>query len=146
MKLINKIYINGEFVTPKGTQVLDLINPTNNQKEAELVLGNEEDVQLAVAAAKNALKTFSKTSKEERIQYLQNLRDAVEARLPELIDIMVQEYGGTYQFSSMINQYSLDDFNAMSEVLESFQFEQTIGKSKLRLQPVGSLVLLFLGI
>ncbi len=137
MKLINKIYINGEFVTPKGTQVLDLINPTNNQKEAELVLGNEEDVQLAVAAAKNALKTFSKTSKEERIQYLQNLRDAVEARLPELIDIMVQEYGGTYQFSSMINQYSLDDFNAMSEVLESFQFERTIGKSKLRLQPVG---------
>jgi aldehyde dehydrogenase (NAD+) len=60
------------------------------------VLGNEEDVQLAVEAAEEALKTFSQTSKKERIQYLRQLHDAVEARIPELIDVMVREYGGTY--------------------------------------------------
>lgn len=137
MKTIDKIYINGEFVTPKGTQVFDLINPTTNLKDAEVVLGNEEDVQLAVNAAQKALKTFSKTSKAERIQYLTQLRDAVAARMPELIDIMVNEYGGTRQFATMINQFSLDDFNAMADVLRDFEFEQTTGKSKLNYQSVG---------
>jgi aldehyde dehydrogenase (NAD+) len=73
MRTIKEIYINGEFVAPKGTQIFDLINPTSNIKEAEVVLGNEEDVQLAVEAAKEALKAFSQTSKKERIQYLKQL-------------------------------------------------------------------------
>jgi len=137
MKTINKIYINGEFVTPKGTEVFDLINPTTNNKEAEVILANQEDVQDAVNAAQEAFKSFSQTTKQQRIQYLKQLRAAVEARLPELIDIMVQEYGGTYQFSSMINTFSLDDFDAMIEILNDFEFDRTIGKSKLRLQPVG---------
>lgn len=137
MKIIDRIYINGEFVKPKGTQVFDLINPTNNTKEAEVILGNEEDVQLAVAAAQQAFKSFSQTTKEERIQYLTKLRDSVAARLPELIDVMVQEYGGTYQFCSMINQFSLYDFNAMADVVKNFEFQQNIGKSKVRLQAVG---------
>ena len=55
---INKIYINGEFVTPRGTETFDLINPTNNQKTGEVVLGNEEDTQMAIAAAKKAFKKF----------------------------------------------------------------------------------------
>jgi len=137
MRTIDKIYINGEFVTPKGTEVFDLINPTTNNKEAEVVLGNEQDVQDAVLAAQAAFKTFSQTTKAERIQYLKQLRQAVEERLPELIDTMVQEYGGTYQFSSMINRFSLDDFEAMAEVLNDFEFEQTVGKSKVRMQAVG---------
>lgn len=137
MRTIKEIYINGEFVAPKGTQIFDLINPTSNIKEAEVVLGNEEDVQLAVEAAKEALKAFSQTSKKERIQYLKQLHDAVEARIPELVDVMVREYGGTYQFASMINTYSLDDFKAMTEVLNDFEFQQNVGKSKVNLQPVG---------
>ena len=32
MNQINKIYINGEFVTPRGTETFDLINPVTNQK------------------------------------------------------------------------------------------------------------------
>lgn len=137
MKTIDKIYINGEFVTPKGTQIFDLINPTNNITEAQVVLGNEEDVKDAVSAAQKALGSFSQSTKEERIQYLERLRDAVAHRLPDLIDIMVKEYGGTRQFSSMALQFSIDDFNAMIDVLKEFQFQQNVGKSKINLQPVG---------
>lgn len=137
MKTIDKIYIDGEFVTPKGTQVFDLINPTTNKKEAQVVLGNEEDVQDAVRAAQAAFKTFATTTKEERIQYLKRFKEAVETRLPTLIDTMVQEYGGTYQFSSMINQFSVADFDAMVEVVNDFQFTKQMGTSKVFLQPVG---------
>ncbi len=32
MKAINKIYVNGEFITPHGSQVLDIISPVTNKK------------------------------------------------------------------------------------------------------------------
>jgi aldehyde dehydrogenase (NAD+) len=137
MKAINKIYINGEFVTPHGTQVLDIISPVTNQKTGEVTLGDEVDTQNAVAAARVAFKTFSKTSREERIAYLEKLRSIVSRRAKDLTDIMVEEYGGTFQFSSMVTQNMLNDISAMIDTLKGFDFERTTGNAKVYLQPVG---------
>ncbi|HTD39598.1 MAG TPA: aldehyde dehydrogenase family protein [Mucilaginibacter sp.] len=137
MKAINKIYVNGEFVTPHGTQILDLISPVTNQKTGEVTLGDEVDTQNAVAAAKEAFKTFSKTTREERIAYLEKLRSVVSRRAKDLTDIMVEEYGGTFQFSSMVTQNMLNDISAMIDTLKDFDFERTVGTSKVFLQPVG---------
>jgi aldehyde dehydrogenase (NAD+) len=137
MKTINKIYVNGEFVTPHGTEVLDLINPVNNQKIGEVTLGDEIDTRNAVAAAKKAFKTFAKTTKEQRIAYLEKLRSVIVGRAKDLTDIMVEEYGGTFQFSSMVTQNMLNDISAMIDTLQGFEFEQIVGSSKVYLQPVG---------
>ncbi|KKX51538.1 aldehyde dehydrogenase family protein [Sphingobacterium sp. IITKGP-BTPF85] len=102
MKKINQIYVNGAFITPHGTETFDLISPTTNEKLGEVTLGDEMDTHIAVQAAKEAFKTFSKTSKEERIAYLQKLHQAVSKREEELIAIMVEEYGGTYQFAKPV--------------------------------------------
>lgn len=137
MTTIDKIYVNGEFVTPHGTQVLDLISPVTNQKTGEVRLGDEVDTQNAVAAAKEAFKTFSKTTRKERIAYLEKLHSAVKGRANDLTDIMVEEYGGTFQFSSMVTQNMLNDIDAMIDTLKDFDFERTTGTSKVFLQPVG---------
>jgi len=137
MNSINKIYINGEFITPIGTETLALLSPVTNQQIASVRLGNEQDTQNAIAAAKNALKTFSKTSPEERVQYLEKLHQAVQNRQEDLVSVMVEEYGGTYQFCSMIVQFALEDFNAMIAVLKEFDFEQKTGNAKVQLQAVG---------
>jgi aldehyde dehydrogenase (NAD+) len=137
MKAIDKIYINGEFVTPHGTQVLDMISPVTNQKTGEVTLGDEIDTRNAVAAAKEAFKTFSKTIREERLGYLEKLRSIVSRRAKDLTDIMVDEYGGTFQFSSMVTQNMLNDISAMIDTLKDFDFERTTGNSKVYLQPVG---------
>jgi aldehyde dehydrogenase (NAD+) len=137
MKAINKIYVNGEFITPHGTQVLDIISPVNNRKTGEVTLGDEVDTQNAAAAAKEAFKTFSKTTKEERIAYLEKLRSVISRRAKDLTDVMVEEYGGTFQFSSMVTQNMLNDISAMIDTLKDFDFERTTGNSKVYLQPVG---------
>jgi aldehyde dehydrogenase (NAD+) len=80
MKSINQIYINGEFVKPHGTETFDLISSTTNQKIGEVQLGDEYDTKAAIAAAKDALKTFSKTTKAERIVYLEKMQAAVRKR------------------------------------------------------------------
>ncbi|RYJ43821.1 aldehyde dehydrogenase family protein [Flavobacterium beibuense] len=137
MKTIDTIYVNGAFIKPHGTEVFDLISPTDNGIIGKVILGDETDTQLAVAAAKEAFKTFSQTTKEERIAYLQKLYDVVKQRESELIEVMVKEYGGTLHFCTMSVQNALSGFTSAIEVLKTFEFQKIVGKSKVMLQPLG---------
>lgn len=137
MKAINKIYSNGEFLTPHGKEILDIISPTTNQKTGEVTLGDEVDTQNAISAAKEAFQTFSKTTREERIGYLEKLQSVINRREKELTDIMVEEYGGTFQFCAMVTQNMIHDINAMIDTLKDFAFEQAVGSSKVFYQPIG---------
>lgn len=137
MKKINQIYVNGTFITPHGTETFDLISPTTNEKLGEVTLGDEMDTHIAVQAAKEAFKTFSKTSKEERIAYLQKLHQAVSKREEELIAIMVEEYGGTYQFCQASVQIAIASFPTMIETLQNYDFEKTVGQSQVRMESLG---------
>lgn len=137
MRTIDQIYINGAFVTPHGTEMYNLINPTNNEVIGKVRLGDEVDTQLAIASAKAAFRLLSKTTKEERIQYLQQLHDAVSKRKDDLIQIMVEEYGSPLQFATMSFEISLHAFLTNIELLKNFDFVKTIGYSKVRLESLG---------
>lgn len=137
MKTIENIYINGAFVKPHGTETFDLINPSNRQLIGRVVLGDETDTQNAISAAQQAFKTFSKTTKQERIQYLQKMHDAVAARKDELIQTMVLEYGGSVLFCTMSVQNALDSILSNIDALQQMDFVKTVGHSKVRLESVG---------
>ncbi len=137
MKTIDKIYIDGSFVTPKGSQMFDLINPTTNQLAGQVQLGNEEDAAIAIAAAKKAFKTFSKTTKAERIDYLRRLHQAVSKRKEELINAVVEEYGGTLRFAKMSMEFSLSAFTSAISTLEKYEFIKKMGNSDVVLEPIG---------
>lgn len=137
MKTVNKVYIKGEFVTPHGTEIFDLINPANNLKIGEVTLADQTDTKNAVAAAKEAFKIFSESTVSERIEYLTKLKVAVEKRQQDFVDTMIEEYGGNYQFVTISNKYMGAWFDSMIEVLKTYEFEKTINSSLVKLQPVG---------
>ncbi|MGJ1270990.1 aldehyde dehydrogenase family protein [Sphingobacterium siyangense] len=137
MKTVNKIYSNGEFVNPHGTEIYELINPSTNQKIGEVTLADVTDTRNAIAAAKAAFRTFSKSTVSERIGYLTKLKTAIEKRKQDFIDVMIEEYGGTHQFVTMSNAHTGAWFDSMIEVLKSFEFERTINAASVRFQPVG---------
>lgn len=137
MKTVNTIYVNGEFVSPHGTEIYELINPSTNQKIGEVTLADVTDTTNAIAAAKAAFQTFSKSTVSERIGYLTKLKTAIEKRKQDFIDVMIEEYGGTHQFVSMSNAHTGAWFDSMIEVLKSFEFERTINAASVRFQPVG---------
>src|SRR5580700_3848442 len=87
-------YIDGAFVESHGREVMDIIRPTDGQVIARVTLGDQEDTRRAIAAAKRALVTFGRTTKEERAGYLRQLHEAVSARIDDLTAAMVEEYGG----------------------------------------------------
>jgi len=137
MKTVNTIYVNGEFVSPHGTEIYELINPSTNQKIGEVTLADVTDTTNAIAAAKAAFRTFSKSTVSERIGYLTKLKTAIENRKQDFIDVMIEEYGGTHQFVSMSNAHTGAWFDSMIEVLKSFEFERTINAASVSFQPVG---------
>ncbi|EPD63657.1 aldehyde dehydrogenase family protein [Streptomyces sp. HGB0020] len=49
--IIDKIYIDGEFVTPHGTEEFDLHNPATGEVIGQVRLADEADAHAAVAAA-----------------------------------------------------------------------------------------------
>ena len=56
VRAFDRAYINGKFVTPHGTQVVDLVNPTNNMVIGKVTMADEIDTRQAIAAAKEAFK------------------------------------------------------------------------------------------
>ena len=137
MKTIDKIYINGEFTTPQGTEYFDLISPTTNEKLGKVLLGNQKDTQNAIAAAKDAFKTFSKTTTTQRIHYLQNIKSAIEKRKDDFINVMIEEYGGTRKFATVSYEYMLKSFDSAIQLLNTYNFTKIMGESEVQMTPIG---------
>src|SRR5450830_1106240 len=137
MKTIDQIYINGQFLTPHGTQQQELINPSTGQLATRVVLGDATDVDAAVAAAKAAYVAYSRSSKQERMAILQRLHEAVAARSEELVQVMVEEYGGTLAFCRASVQRASNSFLQTKQLLETFDFVRTAGSARVVLEPLG---------
>lgn len=137
MKIVDHIYVNGEFIKPQGTEIFELISPVTNKAIGKVTLGNAADTQNAISSAKAAFKSFSKTTTEERIVYLEKMYGAVNKKKQELIDVMVEEYGGPVQFSSASIEHALDSISKNISLLQTFGFERKVGDSKVLLCPVG---------
>src|SRR6266853_3936807 len=58
MQTLTKHYIDGTFVESHGSEVMDIIKPTNRQVIARVTMANEQDAKRAIAAAKSAFITF----------------------------------------------------------------------------------------
>jgi aldehyde dehydrogenase (NAD+) len=134
---ITKHYIDGAFVESHGREVMDIINPANRETIAQITLADEEDARRAIAAAKRALATFGRTSKDERAKILRRLHEAVSARLGDLTAAMVEEYGGTANFSRLIIEAAANVFLAAEKALQELPLTRTWGKTTVTLEPVG---------
>ncbi|WP_219835681.1 aldehyde dehydrogenase family protein [Paenibacillus sp. R14(2021)] len=137
MRYIEQIYINGQFVKPQGTKIQDLISPTTQQLIGRVTLGNEDDARIAIAAAKEAFKTFSKTTVEERIQMLQRLHDAILDRSDDMIEANITEYGAPKLAAIGRVKLAAENFMDTKEALEQFEFVKYIGTAKVVSEPIG---------
>jgi aldehyde dehydrogenase (NAD+) len=137
IKTLTTHYIDGAFVESHGREVMDVIKPTNGKVIARVTLGDEEDARRAIAAAKCAFAEFSRTTKEERSHYLRQLHKAVSARIDDLTDVMIEEYGGVGKFARLIVESGVNAFAAAEKGLEELPLRQSWGKTTVTLEPVG---------
>ena len=137
IKTITTHYIGGTFVGSHGREVMDIINPTRGEAIAHVTLADEEDARRAIAAAKRAFVDFGRTTKEERAKILRRLHEAVSARIDDLTNVMVEEYGGVVQFAAPIVQSGANAFLVAEKALLELPLTRSWGKTTVTLEPVG---------
>ncbi len=86
-------YINGEFVDVSGTEVLDIVNPTNGELVAKAPVSVGADVDAAMAAAAQAFTSWKHVPPSQRQLLLLRLADALEANSGELVEAQHRNTG-----------------------------------------------------
>jgi aldehyde dehydrogenase (NAD+) len=99
MENLQKFYINGEWVNPLSAATMAVLNPATEQQIGLVALGNDADVDRAVAAANAAFEGFSQTSKDERLALLGRVREITKARFEDLAQAMRMEMGAPITMS-----------------------------------------------
>lgn len=90
-----KNYIYGEWIPSTGTETIEVINPATEEVLALSPLGTSKDVDKAVAAAKEAFKTWRRTPAIDRTQCLFRLKTLLEENFETLVRLCTQEHGKT---------------------------------------------------
>ena len=92
-----KNYINGQFVAARTTATLQVISPLDGTVLSTVPLSVSADLNDAVAAAKRAFPSWSKTPIKERVQVFFRYKNLLEKHLEELAHLCSEENGKTYE-------------------------------------------------
>ena len=131
-------YINGEWVRPSQPKTLDVINPANEDKVATISLGNSQDVNLAVSAARAAFISYSETPVNQRVELLTTIREIYKRRLDDVADAIQTEMGApTYLAKGAQAMVGLGHLKAAIRSLNNHDFEYLHGEFIIRHEPIG---------
>ena len=133
-----KNYINGAWVESIGGTRHEVINPATEEACTEITLGTTADVDAAVAAAKAAFKSFSQTSRDERVALLENIVAEFKKRIPDLARSMATEMGAPVSFAGTAQVGAgLSGFLGTIAALKDFQFSEQVGGGLAVYEPMG---------
>ena len=131
-------YVNGEWVVPHGTDTMSLFNPATEEPSGVLALGDVADVNDAVQAARAAFAGFADTSLDERAALLKRIADNYKRRFDDIGESISKQMGAPLQFATRFQAGAgLSHFKQMISVLDSFQFENDHGRTRVFREPIG---------
>jgi aldehyde dehydrogenase (NAD+) len=142
MQRLDKQYINGQVTVPHGTEVYPVNSAITGEQIAWGVLGDADDANAAVEAARQALPAWSATSLEERRGYLSRLADSFAAHRVAMIDSLIEEFGTTPATAAYIVDQSAEWFRDARELLTEDTFVRRVGPATVHKVPVGVAVLI----
>ena len=138
MKEYLRFYIGGAWVDPAEPKTLDVINPATEEAFARISMGSAADVDKAVNAAKAAFETYSQTTREERIDLLQRILTAYQARYGDFVEAISTEMGAPLFLSKAAQAATgVAHLAKMIEILKEFPFQEMRGTTAISKEPVG---------
>ena len=132
-------YINGQWVAPEKSNDFAVIDPSTEEQCAVISLGNQEDTDAAVQAARNAFDAWSQTSKTDRVALLKRLLKIYNDRAEEMAQAMSLEMGAPINLSRSsqvgAGSWHLEGF---LDAFDSFEFERAFTPTETTLlEPIG---------
>jgi aldehyde dehydrogenase (NAD+) len=131
-------YIAGQWVASEGGTRHEVINPATESAVTEITLGSDADADRAVAAARKAFETWSRTSVDERIAVIERVLEEYKARAGDMAEAISLEMGAPLSLAKTAQVGSgIGHLMAAIKALKGFEFEETIGNSLVVHEPIG---------
>jgi aldehyde dehydrogenase (NAD+) len=133
-----KFYIDGAWVDPVAPKSLDVINPANEEVAGHISLGSKADVDKAVAAAKKAFVSYSRTSRAERIELMERVIEEYKKRYADMAAAITEEMGAPSWLSQRAQAaMGVAHMQTAIDVLKNFSFEELRGTTLIAKEPIG---------
>ncbi len=133
-----KFYIDGAWVDPVAPKTLDVINPATEGVAGRISLGSAADVDKAVQAARKAFETFSRTTREERIELMERIVEEYKKRYADMAEAITEEMGAPGWLSQRAQAaMGVGHMQTAIEVLKSYHFEELRGTTLIAKEPIG---------
>ena len=131
-------YINGSWVESESTEKIEVINPANEELIGHITAGTKDDINNAVKAAFEAFKTYQYTTKEERIELLNNIIAEYENRYDDFVQTISEEMGAPIWLSEKAQASTgIKNLHETLDALREYQFEKPEGNYTLIKEPIG---------
>ena len=138
MKEKLQFYINGAWVESDSSERIEVINPANEELVGHVTAGTAADIDKAVQAANEAFKTYQDTSKDDRIEILNNIITEYENRYDDFVQTITEEMGAPIWLSEKAQASTgIKNLHETLDALKEYQFEKKEGDYTLIREPIG---------
>lgn len=124
LKPETRLFIDGKFVDAVDGQRFTTFNPATGEAIAEMVRGNEKDIDLAVAAARRAFKSgaWSRMSPRSRMEVLYRAAKLIEQHTEELALLDCLDMGKPIaELTSIDIPFSAHTFQYFAEAIDKVE-------------------------
>ena len=134
-------YVGGEFVCHSGDDWMNVLEPATGHRFARVPLSSEDDVDAAVAAAREAQPAWEVLSISERADWLDQIADALKARYEEIASLESRDTGKPISLARAVDAHrSVANFRFFADLLrerEEEVFEMASATNYVIQKPVG---------
>lgn len=135
---LDRFFIGGEWREPSDTAKGVVVNPATEEVVSQFPLGNAEDVDAAVSAARRAFGGWSRTKPEYRAGLLDRLRALLEARIELLAQCLALEMGAAIGYARTAQvPLAIAHVKVARDVLTTFPFVEQRGHTAVAHEPIG---------
>lgn len=131
-------YIDGQWLSPKSGETLEVINPADETVIAQVAKSSQAEVDQAVKAAREAFSSWKNTPLEERVAYLEKIYQGLVDRQEEIAQVISQELGAPISFarSGQVG-LALNEIKATLEEIVKYEFEEVVDTTRVIKEPFG---------
>jgi aldehyde dehydrogenase (NAD+) len=134
----DKFYVGGAWIAPHSSETAEVLDSTTEEVIGRVPLGDAEDVDTAVRAARAAFPEWSEVSPSERAKFATRIGEALGARMADIGELVAREVGMPLNLSMLIQAgLPIGTFSSMSDLVGQIAWEESIGNSLVVREPVG---------
>ncbi|MFT5113969.1 MAG: aldehyde dehydrogenase (NAD+) [Parasphingorhabdus sp.] len=133
-----KFYINGSWVEPHTPEIIEVINPADEEAYAQISAGNGHDVDRAVEAARKAFVEYSRWSIDQRTALLERVLEVYQTHYDQIADAISLEMGAPIDLArGAQTKVGINHIQSAIKTIVEFEFEKFEDGMIISYEPIG---------